>query len=98
MGIPLLYSVFQHLQSELPGSTKNGKQQGVGLCNEESSLPKASSLTNDDIIPPPPSLGKIQPIQISDHLFFASSLLLPVFFLIPYATFLFVHCRTEGPF
>jgi hypothetical protein len=70
MGIPLLYPVFQHLQSELPGFTKKGKQQGVGLCNEESSLPKASSLTNDDMIPPPPSLGKIQPIQISDPISF----------------------------
>ncbi|XP_021818393.1 uncharacterized protein LOC110760437 [Prunus avium] len=44
------------LQIELLGSTKNGKHKCVCLCKEDSTLPKALTLTNDDIIPPPASL------------------------------------------
>lgn len=44
------------LQIELLGSTKDGKHKCVCLCKEDSSLPKALTLTNDDIIPPPASL------------------------------------------
>ncbi|ONI05154.1 hypothetical protein PRUPE_6G359100 [Prunus persica] len=44
------------LQIELLGSTKDGKHKCVCLCKEDSSLPKALTLTNDDIIPPPVSL------------------------------------------
>ncbi|KAL6278959.1 hypothetical protein ACE6H2_022560 [Prunus campanulata] len=44
------------LQIEFLGSTKDGKHECVCLCKEDSSLPKALTLTNDDIIPPPASL------------------------------------------
>ncbi|PQQ14841.1 uncharacterized protein Pyn_39539 [Prunus yedoensis var. nudiflora] len=43
-------------QIEFLGSTKDGKHECVCLCKEDSSLPKALTLTNDDIIPPPASL------------------------------------------
>ncbi|PRQ41567.1 hypothetical protein RchiOBHm_Chr3g0448231 [Rosa chinensis] len=56
--------VGPHLQSELLASTRNGKQQGVASCEQDSYLPKASSLTNDDIIPPPPSLELKDPAEM----------------------------------
>lgn len=91
-----LILILQHLQSESLAPTTNRKQQRVALCQQDSSLPKASSLTIDDIIPPPPSLGKNQLIQISVTIFVsASSSFLAFLWSLCY--FIFGHCRTEGP-
>lgn len=48
---------LQPLKNEKLGSTIDGKEQQDGSCKGGSSQPKAFYIS-DDIIPPPPSLGK----------------------------------------
>jgi hypothetical protein len=48
---------LQPVKCEVLGSTNNGKQHSVGLCEGASSRPQSISLADENVIPLPPTLG-----------------------------------------
>ena len=50
--------ILQPVKCKALGSTDNGKQHSIGLCEGGSSQPQAFSVADDNIIPLPPTLGK----------------------------------------
>lgn len=49
--------ILQPEKCEVHDSTNNGKQHSIGLCEAGSSQPQVL-VADDNIIPPPPTLGK----------------------------------------